>query len=276
MPDLRKTWKESLHLSFRLLPQPTLNLRPFLEADGLDEDQVLGTLPYEEARALGRGTGKPDPRRYRAGRQMYQTVGLLYEDGEGIVRVTDFGVATRRWLDLLHEGNVPVLGRHAAYALAACQLRNPTGDGAGYDPAMQVFPFAFLWRVMLALGNRISSDELNRAVLAIQKEADVEGAVDSIDRYRTSGDPDEMGPETVTGDGKNDRIISWVAAASFGWTLISDKRESADRTYYEIRERTLRVVAEAARVWHPHREFPSTAEYVEHLSNCAALPKDMR
>ncbi|HSH60411.1 MAG TPA: hypothetical protein VK988_12395 [Acidimicrobiales bacterium] len=247
-----------------------------MESDGLNEAEVLATLPYDETRALGRGTGVPSARRYRAGRQMYQTIGLLYEDESGIVRVTEFGLATLRWLNLLHEGNVPVLGRHAAFALAACQLRNPTGDGESYDPVMEVFPFAFIWRVMLALDNRIASDELNRAVLQIRTEDDLGAAIDAISRYRRTGNLDDMGSETVTGDGKNDRIISWMAAASFGWTLISDKRESADRTYYQIRDRTLRVLEGASRVRHPHRDYGSTEEYVEHLARCAALPKDLR
>lgn len=276
MTELRTTWKESLHLSFRLLPQPSANLRPFLESDGLTEAEVLAKLPYDAARAGEGGSGAPDARRFREGKQVYQTAGLLYEDEAGVVRVTELGQATLRWLDRLHPGNVPVLARHAAYALAAAQLRSPTGDGAGYDDSMVVFPFSYIWRAMLELDRRISSDEMNRAVMRVRDEAGLKTAVDAIKKYRESGDLGDLGPETVSGTSKNDRIIPWMSFASFGWTLIADKRDSETKQHYEIRPRTLPVIAEAARVRHPHREFTSTAAYVEHLSRCAALPKDMR
>lgn len=275
MPQFRTTWTESLHLSFRLLPEASTNLRPFLESDGLSEAEVLSKLPYDAARARSGGSGSPDPRRFREGKQVYQTAGLLYQDEAGIVRVTELGRATLRWLDLLHDGNVPVLGRHAAFALAAAQLRNPTGDGEDYDAVMEVFPFSFIWRAMLHLECRINSDEMNRAIMKVRNEEELEAAIDSIHRYRQSGDLEQMGHEVVTGTAKNDRIIPWMSFASFGWTLIADKRESTTG-HYEIRSRTLPVVAEAARVRHPHREFVSVAAYVEHLSSCAALQEDLR
>lgn len=79
------TWSGSLHQTFRLLPRDnqSANLRPFLQADGLTPEELLERLPYDRARAKDQTKTAPDPKRYRDGRQVYQTVGLLYEDGGG-------------------------------------------------------------------------------------------------------------------------------------------------------------------------------------------------
>lgn len=267
-------WGGSLHQTFRLLPDASEHLRVFLEADGMTPDDVLDRLPYEAARAATPGT-RPDPKRYRDGKQVYQTVGLLYQDDDGRVHVTDLGVTVLRWLSLLNDKNAVILARHAAYALAACQLQNPTGQGQGYAPEVVVHPFAFIWRAMLRLDGRISTDELNRAIFRVKNEDDLEAAIETIESSRMAGNPSVMGAETITGVGRNDRVISWMALASFGWTLITDKRTTGD-SYYRIPPATARLVADAAQIRHTHRVFSTTREYVEYVSGSASLPRDVR
>jgi hypothetical protein len=269
-----REWGGSLHSTFRLLPEPAGHLRPFLESDGLHKGAVLAKLPYDAARAGAAAGSTPDPKRYRDARQVYQTVGLLYEDDDGAVRITDLGAATLRWLDIVNEKNALILGRHAAYALSACQLRHPSRAGLKYDDDVIVFPFAFIWRAMLALEGRISSDELNRAIFKVTNEQELEEAVETIAEAREKEDESLMGDETITGSSKNDRIIPWVALASFGWTLFPDKRTTGD--YYELADRSRDLVAEAAAIRRRHIEFDSIADYVAHVSRAAALPPDMR
>lgn len=145
-----------------------------------------------------------------------------------------------------------------------------------YNPVMVVFPFQFLWRAMLALDKRISSDELNRAIFKVRNEDDLEQAIRTIGESRLAGDPSPMGEEVISGSGKNDRIIPWMSIASFGWTLVNDKRSVEGGDYYEIPAGTAAIVAEAARVKHRHREFETVQEYVEHVARAAALPPDLR
>ena len=271
----KKAWSSSLHLSFRLLLKPTPNLRPFLSADGVHWSKLLPMLPYDVARAKGKSVeAGPDARRYRDGKQLYETIGLVHEDGGGNLHVTDLGQATLRWLDLINEKNSIILGRHAAYALAACQLRNPTGWGSEYDQSVEVFPFAFIWRAMFALDGCISSDELNRSVFRVTNEKELSDAISTIKSVRQGGTLDDLGVETIEGERKEDRIIPWMAMASFGWTLISDKRGGGGR--YCIMSRARELVRQAASVHHKHRDFASVGEYVSHISRAAALPKDLR
>ena len=270
--DLRTTWAGSLHTSFRLLPQPSGHLRPFLESDGATRDEILARLPYDKSRSRGEPRDTPDAKRFRDARQVYETTGLLYDTGD-VVRVTVLGKAVLRWLDKLTEKNVVLLGRHAAYTLAACQLRSPIGDP--YDESVSVFPFSYIWRAMFALGGRISSDELNRAMFKVKNESDLSEAVERIRAAREGGELAIMGEETITGDKKNDRIIPWMSIASFGWTLISEKR-AGEGGYYAIPRRTVGILKEAAAIRHRHRDFASKDEYIEYIAHSACLPQDTR
>lgn len=275
MPGGELTWSGSLHQTFRLLPQPSPHLRPFLEADGLTPEELLDRLPYARSRSGDASRSGPDARRYRDGRQVYQTAGLLYEQ-DGRVRITALGHAVRRWLDIITPKNRVILARHAAYTLAACQLRNPTGAGNRYDQSVEVFPFSFIWRAMLRLDGRISSDELNRGIFRVRNSQDLDECVGLIQEARGVGDVSILGEEVITGHGKNDRIIPWMALASFGWTLFPDKREADEGGFYELPNDTRGVVTEAAQVRHRHRDFASTPEYIEYIARSAALPKDIR
>jgi len=272
--DPRLVWGGSLHTSFRLLPKPSGHLKPFLESDGLTQDEVLAKLPYDKSRAKGSTSAVPTLKRYRDPRQVYESIGLLY-DKDDIVHVTALGKATLRWLDMLTPKNVVLLGRHAAYALAACQLRNPIGVQP-YDSSVEVFPFSFIWRAMFALDGKLSSDELNRALFKVTNEDQLMEAISKIREARQAKDLAIMGEETITGDKKNDRIIPWMSIASFGWILIADKKGGDESGYYSMPKRTIGILRESAAIRHKHRDFGSKQSYVEHVAKSASLPRDIR
>ena len=274
------SWHCSFRSTFRLFPDPSGRkdlLDAFLDSDGLTMEEVLAALPYDRARAATPGS-LPDPKRYRDGRQLLRTVGLLFDepsDGTRRLRVTPFGHTVRRWRADINERNAPVLGRHAAQALAACQLRNPTREGRQYADHVEVFPFSFIWRAMLKLENRITSDELNREIFRSENEDQLNDAIDRISLSRAKNDPSLLRPEVVTESAKNDRILVWMAWASFGWTLIGDKRQSGSGSY-EIAPRAQRLLREVSRARHRHRDFSDEADYLMHISSCAGIPKDLR
>jgi hypothetical protein len=272
-------WSCSFRSTFRLYPDGTGSadaLDVFLASDGKTQDQILATLPYHRARSAAPGT-QPDAKRYRDGRQLLRTVGLLYDEQDASthrLHVTPLGKAVARWRPVINERNAPVLGRHAAQALAACQLRNPTREGRDYEASVAVFPFSFIWRAMLELDDAISSDELNRAILKVNNEEELLQAVETIRKSREVNDITLLGDELISEQAKNDRILIWVAWASFGWTLIQDKR--AQGGMYKIAPNARRVVEDAAAIRHKHRDFGSEKDYVEYVSLCAGLPEDLR
>jgi hypothetical protein len=284
-----REWKTSLRQTYRLLPRlsPALaaseSLRVFLESDGRTEDEILARLPYDSNRAGAVAGGTPNPKRYRDSRQVYRAVGLLYEedDDAGVrrLRVTELGRAVLRWLHTLNDKNFDVIGKYLANALSACQLRNPTEEGREYDDSVVVFPFAFIWRAMLALDNKISSEELAAAIFKVTDEESLDEAIGLIAQARAAGDASIMGTPVQT---DNDRIIPWMAMASFGWTLFRDKERSGEnRGFYIIPDKMIEILRSASAVKRKHREFDindmnAVNEYVEHISRAAGLPRDVR
>jgi len=275
MADPITTWGGSLHQTFRLLPIVATHVQPFLSSDGLKKEDVLSRLPYDSARSKKANPSGPDPKRYRDGKQVYQTAGLLYEGANGKVCVTEFGKTTLRWLDLINDKNRSILGRHAAYGLAACQLRNPTGAGKKYSDTMEVFPFSFIWQAMLGLDGSISSDEINRGIFKVTNQEQLGIAIEKIRESRDLGDVGILGDEVIQGRAKNDRIIPWMAIASFGWILFPDKRQAGGASYQLVTE-TLPILREAASVRHRHREFENVEDYVNYISRCSCVPRDLR
>ena len=275
-------WNCSFRSTFRLIsPHPAHGrsdvVDAFLQRDGCTKEEVLGALPYHQNRSRS-PDGIPSWKRYRDGRQLLRTVGLVYEeevDNQHRIRVTELGHAVRRWRADMNDRNAPVLGSHAARSLAACQLRNASPEARHYDQSVRVFPFAFIWRAMLALDGTITSDELNRAILKTENKDDLNEAIERIRVARLSDNLELLGDEVVSGTAKNDRILVWMAWASFGWTLINDKRTSGCRAY-RIAPRATQIVRDAARLTYPHREFATESDYVQYVSRCANLPADLR
>jgi hypothetical protein len=267
-------WKHSLRQSFRLLPTASGHLRVFLDSEGKTQSEVLANLPYDAARSSS-SSAAPDSKRYRDPRYVYESIGLLFEDSGGRVQLTDLGKTTKEWLPLINEKNCHILCRHVAYALSAVQLRNPTRPGQEYPAEMEVFPIAFIWRAMLALKNRISSDELNRVILQSRNLEELNAGINRIREVRISRRVEDLGQELITGTAKNDRIIPWMAMASFGWTCIHDKDSDADG-FYTLKPRSVEFLRQAVSIRRRHRDFTSVQKYVEFISRCATLPPDLR
>ena len=277
------TWNCGFRATFRLYPNNSGaqdQLDVFLASDGRLDSQVLSNLPYAAQRVQGAGPVQaPNPKRYREPRQLFRTIGLVYDVAEEAGRrvvVTDLGRAVARWRSVINPRNAAVLARHAAQALAACQLRNSSYEAKDYGPEVRAFPFAYIWRAMLALDDRISSTELNTAIFYAMDEDGLADAIERVRRYRSNGDSSALRPPIVApGAGQNDRIIPWMAWASFGWTLIHDKK-TTESDYYALAPELKRVVVASASVHHRHRDFGSEQAYVEYISSAAGLPKDLR
>jgi hypothetical protein len=275
-------WNCGFRATFRLLRDPSLGadaLDIFLNGDGLTREQILEQLPYSRERVQTGNASDPDAKRYREPRQLFRTIGLVFDEpllATRRVSVTGLGIAVQRWRSDLNSRNARVLGRYAAQALAACQLRNPYREAHEYSSNVFAFPFAYIWRAMLALDGRISSTELDRAIFHAMDEGGLAEAIDRIRLFRASGNITSLLGVTVPeGPAKNDRIIPWMAWASFGWTFINDKRASGTE-YYTLADNARQIVRDAASYQYRHKDFTSEAEYTKYISACAGLPEDLR
>lgn len=274
-------WSTSFHESFSVVPsgKPSdAQVDWFLGSEGRREAEVLAGWPKGRLKAHIEGeVPKPaDPKQFRNMSQLLRNIGLAYTDTsgtEGVVRVTRLGQELLWWRqDGLNIQNVRIIARFASRAIAAAQLKNPTREAKAYSADLTVFPFQFIWRAMLALDNRISLTELDRAILTVKNEEDLNQAVEKIRRYRLSNELTDLGETNANGD--DEGVAAWMCWASFGWSLIPRRKPGGD---YHIPEGwPLRIIREAATIQQRHRQFGSDREYVEYLSACAGLPPDLR
>lgn len=268
-------WAASLHQSWRLYEEPSERLRVFLESDGLHRDDVLAALPYEASRSQAKASGGPDPKRYRDPRHVFEIAGLIVEREEHVT-LTPLGHAVRRRISQPTLANLLLVAPYAANVLAAGQLRNPTPAGKGYPPDVQVHPFLTIWRVMLGCESRITSEELNRVVLRIPSDEHVSGAIAQIRNARATlrdypdASLDEvLGQRVIEGKSVSDRLIPWMALASFGWLLIADKQGGE----YRIRPEAEQLLVRAASVYPAHRVFGDRLQYYDYLARVSGLTR---
>lgn len=275
--DQLTTWTGSLHKSFRILPTGGFSnddLLAFLKCEeGASWQVAFNNLPFDSSRSQRPAASDPDAKRYRDPRQVFENCGLLWEDDARRIRFTELGRTLRRFMPHATERNVALIAQHGSLALNICQLRNPTGAGQRFHASMAVFPFRFIWLAMLKLDNRINSDELNRAIFATRNSDMLPEAIERIRSYRRTSNVSDLGTETVSGRGKNDRIIPIVSIASFGWTLLNQKDTDG---YYTIKPDCVQFLCSAVNVPVIHRDYTSVEEYVTRISQAAALPKDVR
>jgi len=229
-------------------------------------------MPFDASRSSRAGAIRPDPKRYRDAKQVFEACGLLWE-AEETVQLTALGDAVRRFLPNANESNVGLIARHAALGLSLAQLRNPTGAGKRYHASMTVFPFRFIWQAMLSLDGKIDSDELNRAIFRVHNADALPTAIDSIRRYRRTGTLADLGGETISGASKNDRLIPVISLASFGWTLMNQKDHAG---YYTLKAGCSRLLEVAVSLPARHRDFGSVQDYVEAIASASCLPRDLR
>jgi DNA (cytosine-5)-methyltransferase 1 len=274
-------WGLSFKGTFSIFPEHSPTLKQFLESEGRTDKEIIKLLSGSNGKGRRTGRKATNSISYHDIIGIYRAVGLLYEkkDSEGLRRlhVTPLGHYVRGWLGTLNKNNRDLFGQYLAAALAACQLHNPA-HVHDYDESMKVFPFAFIWRAMLALEGRISAKELVGAIFKVRNEDELDDAIKKIAEARRKNDFSVLGKPV-----KIDELIinTWMAMASFGWILIADRPNSKMDDYWEIHEKLMDVLETAASVKHRHREFNSSDEnaidkYMAHISHAAVLPKDLR
>jgi hypothetical protein len=279
MPALMTVWSGtgSLHDTIRVFGpdhalDPTISAVFLNNNDGDPWNQVLANMP-------GTSDVVTKYRRLRAVKELFEASGLMWKDAHPPrIRFTDFGGALKRFLPHANESNIRLFARYASLALARCQLRNPTTVGRKYDPVMVVHPHRYIWEALSKLDWRIDSDELDRAIFAVQNADMLPEAIDKIRTYRMTRHVADLGSETVNvnPDQKNNRIISVVCLASFGWTLINRKTQGGGE-YYTVADGCEPLLEAALSVPPKHRDFGnSLTEYLNWIVDGACLPRDCR
>ena len=269
-------------------------LRAFLESDGKPfvapyapvRSAISGVLDGSQRQAAQKPTASISDQRLRTWKSVFESFGFLHVDeatGKEI-ELTQLGRLVRRLTDDLNEkieGANDHLAMLAVQVLSRHTLRNPL-DSANYPADTDVHPYRLMWSAMRQLDNRINWQEMNRVLMHVTREDQVEEAVARIASVRASvgGTYDDaalarLGVAAVDdGDETRRRITPWIARAGFGGLLITSK--DAGDGYYQIVDKHVQLIDEALseEVIVPPSAMASPDQYLAYLTDLEAVVAD--
>ena len=181
---------------------------------------------------------RPDvsPERLRTWKKVFEEFGLLYVEDDQRLRATALGRLVNGMHDDLRkqiEGANDHVIRLGLSVLSRHTLRNPTVSAA-YPPETDVHPYRAIWRACRALDDRLHWEELNRVLMGVLREDDVESSISHIQSirasvggsYTTSSAVEALGqPCVAEGAETRRRITPWLTKAGFGGVLLSSDDE---------------------------------------------------
>lgn len=240
-----------------LLPDSTMHpyLWAFLQSD--KETFKESVDDYEAVRknlatAISRFRGRPvkgraptdeiKGSRLRTWKPLFERAGLLTVNRDGILEVPPFGRAVRDLFDDLANrvtGANEHLSQWAITVLGRYPLLNPleSSDGADgpYPEDSDLLPFRAIWQAARQLGDKLHWEELNRGLMLIHYQREVDGVVENIRNARLAGDSTYfadparwLGNAVAVSDGTQTRrrVTPWLSRASFGGLLAEDDEET--------------------------------------------------
>lgn len=291
-----------------LLPDSTMHpyLWAFLQSDGEvfkesadDYEALRKNLSVAISRFHGRPVKGRTPTedvaasRLRTWKPLFERSGLLTVSREGILQVSPFGRAVRDLFeDLanrisganehLSQWAITVLGRYPLLN----PLEGPEGGNGAYPVDSDLLPFRAIWQAARQLGDRLHWQELNRGLMLIHHQVELDGVIERIKRARVAGgssyfnDPSTwLGTTVAVSDGSQTRrrVTPWLSRASFGGLLAEDDETTG---VWVLRTDRISLIDGALRdpVLIPAEVRADRASFVRWLSapisRSAALPTD--
>jgi 5-methylcytosine-specific restriction protein B len=189
---------------------------------------IKGRAPTDEVKAQRLRTWKP----------LFERAGLLSVSKEGILQISPFGRAVRDLFSDLSDrigGANEHLAQWAITVLGRYPLLNPLesnegGDGP-YPLDSDLLPFRAIWLAARRLDDRLHWQELNRGLMLIHHQSELDSVINRIRDARAAGgssyfsDPARwLGTSVAVDDGPQTRrrVTPWLSRASFGGLLAED------------------------------------------------------
>ncbi|MCX2921512.1 AAA family ATPase [Stenotrophomonas rhizophila] len=233
---------------------------------------VRGKAPTDEVKASRLRTWKP----------LFERAGLLMVNSRGVLEVSPFGHAVRDLFDDVTNriaGANEHLAQWATTVLSRYPLLNPlegpNGGNGLYPSDSDLLPFQAIWQAARQLGDRLHWEELNRGLMLIHHQRDLQGVIDSISEARRAGgesyfdDPKKwLGSTVAVEDGNQTRrrVTPWLSRASFGGLLAEDDEISG---LWTLREDRISLIDDALRepICVPVEVRSDRASFVKWLSS---------
>ena len=178
------------------------------------------------------------PSRFRSYRKMYERLGIICKNGDKLastwlgekIAKLEQGLsgAQQVYLDQMRSEIIAILSRY--------QFKNPSDrDSVSFPDDFDIQPCVCIWKIMLALDNKINYQEVNRVVLRIMHMADIDAAIEKINSARTelitnpnASLDDILGLPVVT-DQPSARIAGLFSQIGWGDLLITGVQEDGFR-----------------------------------------------
>ncbi|MFS3557140.1 McrB family protein [Citrobacter braakii] len=258
-----------------LLPDSTMHpyLWAFLQSDG--EPFKESSNDYEAVRrnlatAISKFHGRPvkgraptedvKASRLRTWKPLFERAGLLTVNKDGTLHVSPFGRAVKDLFDDLANrisGANEHLSQWAITVLGRYPLLNPLENmgskDSSYPDDSDLLPFRAIWQAARQLGNQLHWQELNRGLMLIHYQRDVDAVIDRIRKARAAGGDDYfkdpvpwLGTDVAVDDGGQTRrrVTPWLSRASFGGLLAEEDEETG---LWVLRLDRLALIDEALR-----------------------------
>lgn len=236
-----------------LLPEGTMHpyLWAFLQSDGelfKESADDYEALRRQVSIAISKFNGRPvkgraptdevKASRLRTWKPLFERAGLLSVSKQGILQVSPFGRAVRDLFDdLAHrirganehmaQWAITVLGRYPLLN----PLEGPSGGDGPYPLDSDLLPFRAIWQAARELENRLHWQELNRGLMLIHHQSELDATISKIKNARLAGgdkyfsDPALwLGNEAAVDDGTQTRrrVTPWLSRAGFGGALAEE------------------------------------------------------
>jgi len=271
--------------------EPHAYLWAFLHSEGSTftppYHEVRHQITYFLSKSVVRRRGAQLPRsdvedqRLRTWKTLFENSGFFYVDSSTQnIELTPLGRAIKRiWVDVDKRifGANNQIARFAISVLNRVLLRNPL-DSGDYPADADLMPFRCIWKAMRLLDNKLHWEEMNRVIMHLYYEDDVQASIDKIRAIRLSvnGRYDETSlkllgaPCVEEGAETQRRITPWFTRAGFGGLLISP--ENDDGGYRVLNEQIIDLIDSALR----SNPLPSPDVYSSKTAYLQYLGEELR
>jgi len=206
MPTHHLEWRTNFRANLSLWPEIAPNIRTLAECHGqkYDEKEFLKRFPM--------GPKLIVPKTTRSVRNAFEAVslaGLAYRTG---------GTQDKLYLTKLGQVLFKFLGVGAEKPLINERNRHLAADRLIAGLAV-IVEYRTIWKLMRLTENRLTNDELNRAMAVIKTTDDVGRAAKLVLASRENGDLDVIGPNLYSGKDKLDQrkvLNPWFLRAGGG------------------------------------------------------------
>ena len=129
------------------------------------------------------------PRRWH---KMFERMGLLFQDADGNTQLTQLGVLIRDCKTTAERDFRRGIASHAIAVLRKYQLLNPADitETDTYPPDTDCHPYWAIWKAAAALDGKLHWDELNRELMWVLRQSELDSVIDKIRNARAQPEYD--------------------------------------------------------------------------------------